>query len=412
MDKKDGTGEDYSLEILPETDFEEMDNDEEDSGSREFRLRRWQKVLLAVFAVIVIAAGSLTGSFFFLRARGEKSLKTEVPETAEQVTPQEREGLFITYNGKEYRYNDDIINFLCLGIDKDIPIEEKRETGSEGLADAVLLVSIDVDAGQISLLAIPRETIVPVRVQDTGGNFVKNENKQITLQYAYGQTAEDSCELMVDAVSNLLFKVPIQRYCSINFQAVPTLNDAIGGVDVEVLEDVWGDHCTLYAGTTEHLDGYEALDYIQWRYEWAPETSMGRLERQKQYMMNYFNQAKTVVKDDPTLPVRVFRELDGNMCTNITVDDLTYLVPELLDISLDTDNIAMIPGEVTEAGEYEEYHVYEDELKDLVISRFYEEVEPETDEDSGNSKGHKSDYKRMEKTGTQRRTGPDNGISP
>ena len=383
MDKKDGTGEDYSLEILPETDFEEMDKDEEDSGSREFRLRRWQKVLLAVFAVIVIAAGSLTGSFFFLRARGEKSLKTEVPETVEQVTPQEREGLFITYNGKEYRYNDDIINFLCLGIDKDIPIEEKRETGSEGLADAVLLVSIDVNAGQISLLAIPRETIVPVRVQDTGGNFVKNENKQITLQYAYGQTAEDSCELMVDAVSNLLFKVPIQRYCSINFQAVPTLNDAIGGVDVEVLEDVWGDHCTLYAGTTEHLDGYEALDYIQWRYEWAPETSMGRLERQKQYMMNYFNQAKTVVKDDPTLPVRVFRELDGNMCTNITVDDLTYLVPELLDISLDTDNIAMIPGEVTEAGEYEEYHVYEDELKDLVISRFYEEVEPETDEDSG-----------------------------
>ena len=370
MDKKDGTGEDYSLEILPETDFEEMDNDEEDSGSREFRLRRWQKVLLAVFAVIVIAAGSLTGSFFFLRARGEKSLKTEVPETAEQVTPQEREGLFITYNGKEYRYNDDIINFLCLGIDKDIPIEEKRETGSEGLADAVLLASIDVNAGQISLLAIPRETIVPVRVQDTGGNFVKNENKQITLQYAYGQTAEDSCELMVDAVSNLLFKVPIQRYCSINFQAVPTLNDAIGGVDVEVLEDVWGDHCTLYAGTTEHLDGYEALDYIQWRYEWAPET-------------NYFNQAKTVVKDDPTLPVRVFRELDGNMCTNITVDDLTYLVPELLDISLDTDNIAMIPGEVTEAGEYEEYHVYEDELKDLVISRFYEEVEPETEEDSG-----------------------------
>lgn len=383
MDKKDGTGEDYSLEILPETDFEEMDNDEEDSGSREFRLRRWQKVLLAVFAVIVIAAGSLTGIFFFLRARGEKSLKTEVPETAEQVTPQEREGLFITYNGKEYRYNDDIINFLCLGIDKDIPIEEKRETGSEGLADAVLLVSIDVNAGRISLLAIPRETIVPVRVQDTGGNFVKNENKQITLQYAYGQTAEDSCELMVDAVSNLLFKVPIQRYCSINFQAVPTLNDAIGGVDVEVLEDVWGDHCTLYAGTTEHLDGYEALDYIQWRYEWAPETSMGRLERQKQYMMNYFNQAKSVVKDDPTLPVRVFRELDGNMCTNITVDDLTYLVPELLDISLDTDNIAMIPGEVTEAGEYEEYHVYEDELKDLVISRFYEEVEAETEEDSG-----------------------------
>ena len=153
---------------------------------------------------------------------------------------------------------------------------------------------------------------------------------------------------------------------------------AIGGVDVEVLEDIWGEHCTLYQGTVAHLDGYEALDYIRWRAEWEAGSSMTRLERQKQYMSNYFAQAKEAVKSDLTLPVRVFGELSGNMCTNVTVEDITYLVPELLDISLDTENIAMVPGEVTQPGEYEEYHVYEEELKQLVVNMFYEEVASET----------------------------------
>ena len=194
---------------------------------------------------------------------------------------------------------------------------------------------------------------------------------------------------MTDTVSNLLFRLPIQRYCSINFEAVPTLNDAIGGVDVDVLEDIYGEHCTLYAGTTEHLEGYEALDYIRWRDEWVAESSMGRLERQKQYMSNYFNQAKDAVKKDLTLPVKVFQELGANMCTNITVEDITYLVPELLDITLDTENIAMVPGEVVQGEEFEEYHVDDDALKDLVISRYYEEVHPE--DDGGTSSGTSDD---------------------
>lgn len=354
-----------------------------DMEKKKSRLKRWQKICLVVAAVIAVLTASVAGSFLYLRAKGEKSLKVRVSET--QNGENVRDGIFITYKGKEYQYNENIINFLCLGIDKDIPIEEKRDTGSEGLADAVLLVSVDVEDNRISLLAIPRDTVVPVKVQDAKGNFVRTENGQITLQYAYGKTAEDSCELMMDSVSNLLYKVPIQKYCSINFQAVPTLNDAIGGVDVEVLEDIWGEHCTLYKGTTAHLEGYEALDYVRWRAEWEAGSSMTRLERQKQYMNNYFAQAKDAVKSDLTLPVRVFGDLKGNMCTNITVEDITYLVPELLDITLDTENIAMIPGEVTQPGEYEEYHVNEEELKELVVNMFYEEIASEGEAESDGS---------------------------
>lgn len=322
--------------------------------------RRYRKAATGIFVMGIL----LIGSFFCLRETGRRNL----------IVGEEQNVASVIYQGKEYKYKENMINILCLGIDKDLPIEEKRESGSEGLADAVLLVSIDMQEKELYLLAIPRDTTISIKVQDTKGEFVRTEKGQITLQYAYGETAENSCELMMEAVSNLLYQIPIQRYCSINFQAVPLLNDAIGGVDVKVLEDIQGDHCILYEGRNVHLEGYEALDYIRWRDEETTASSMTRLDRQKQYMRNYFEQAKTVVKSNPTLPVRVYQQLEGNICTSITIEDLTYLVPELMDISFEEEYLYVIPGEVVQSGKYEEYHIREDELKEMILDIFYETV--------------------------------------
>ena len=383
----DGDSSDFSLEVLYEDSFEDrpLDDDSWDDdghrhrhkhGHHEHRKhrssKRWKKIMLGLIAVIVVGIAGLTGGFFYLRAQGEKNLKTDVSVAGD--SEQVREGIFVTYNGKEYQYNEDVINFLCLGIDKDIPIEEKRGGISEGLADAIILISVNVESGQIKLLAIPRDTIVPVKVIDSAGYFVKTADLQITLQYMYGETATDSCELMVDAVSELLYKVPIQRYCSINFEAIPILNDSIGGVDVQVLEDVEISGRTYRAGETVHLAGDMALDYVRERDTNVFGSSLGRLERQKQYISNYFATAKNVVRDNMTLPVTIYQNLQGNMCTNITVEDLAYLVPELLDVSLTADNMTMIPGEVIQPDDHEQYIANKEQLRDLVINFFYEEV--------------------------------------
>ena len=62
------------------------------------------------------------------------------------------------------------------------------------------------------------------------------------------------------------------------------------------------------------------------------------------------------------------------MCTNITVEDIAYLVPKLLDVSLTGEDIIMVPGEIVQPGEYEEYHVNTDQLKEIVINNFYKEI--------------------------------------
>ena len=371
---------DFSTGILYEDSFEDRPLDDTGESSEHstgilkkfLSMKRWKKIVLCVVTALVVVVAGLAGSFFCLRAQGEKNLKTEVVKTGKAKG--EREGLFVTYNDKEYQYNEDIINFLCLGIDKDVSMEEMQTDGNEGLADAVVLISVNVENGQIKILAIPRDTMVPVKVVDETGHFVKNANQQITLQYVYGSNAAMSCELMVDAVSNLLYKVPIQRYCSINLSAVTVLNDTIGGVDVQVLEDVHISGKNYHAGDVLHLQGTMALDYIRDRDCDIFGSSMGRLERQKQYMSNYFSTAVDAIKADMTLPMTLFQSLQGNMCTNITTEDIAYLVPELLDVSLNMEDMSMVPGEVTQPGELEEYIVNTDQLKELVINYFYEEV--------------------------------------
>ena len=371
---------DFSTGILYEDSFEDRPLDDTGESSEHstgilkkfLSMKKWKKIVLCVVTALVVVVAGLAGSFFYLRAQGEKNLKTEVVKTGKAKG--EREGLFVTYNDKEYQYNEDIINFLCLGIDKDVSMEEMQTDGNEGLADAVVLISVNVENGQIKILAIPRDTMVPVKVVDETGHFVKNANQQITLQYVYGSNAVMSCELMVDAVSNLLYKVPIQRYCSINLSAVTVLNDTIGGVDVQVLEDVHISGKNYHAGDVLHLQGTMALDYIRDRDCDIFGSSMGRLERQKQYMSNYFSTAVDAIKADMTLPMTLFQSLQGNMCTNITTEDIAYLVPELLDVSLNMEDMSMVPGEVTQPGELEEYIVNTDQLKELVINYFYEEV--------------------------------------
>lgn len=290
-------------------------------------------------------------------------------------TPEARkEGLFITYKGKEYQYNEDVINFLCLGIDNSTPVEQANEMKGQGLADAIILVSINVESGKIKILAIPRDTYVPVKMYNDQGKFLGEKNMQLTLQYYYGKTAKDSCELMVNTVSNLLFKVPIQRYCAINLEAIPILNDAVGGVDVQVLGDVEVGGRPYHAGETIHLQGKMAEDYIRDRDCDVFASSMSRLERQKQYMTNYFATAMAQVRNDLTLPVSIYQSLQGNMYTNISVEDITYLAPEMLDVTLTAEDMSMIPGEVTQPDDHEAYMVNSEQLKELVVNFFYTEV--------------------------------------
>lgn len=338
----------------------------------------WVRVclFLVVFIVVVVSA------FFVIRANSEKRLKSEARKnSAANTTETETKKAYdLEYEGKKYAYKEDIINILCLGIDKELEMNQARETGSMGLADAIFILSIDTKENRMRVIAIPRDTIVPIKILDTDGNNMGTEKKQITLQFAYGKTAEESGKLMVDTVSQVMYKLPIQRYCAINFQALPVMNDAIGGVEVTVLEDMTWWRAEFTEGNTLLLKGDVALDYVRQRNEYVQASSMSRIERQKQYLMAFAAKAKEAVKQDLTIPVTLFQSIQSNMTTDVKLDEITYLSTELLETNFSSEDVFMVPGDVVMGAEYEEYHVNEEALKKIIVEVFYEEVKEEVEE--------------------------------
>ena len=87
----------------------------------------------------------------------------------------------------------------------------------------------------VSIITVNRNTMAPVDVYDEDGIYMGQYVKQITLQHGYGDGKELSCERTVTAVSRLFHNLPINGYVAINMDAIPALNDAVGGVPVTVL---------------------------------------------------------------------------------------------------------------------------------------------------------------------------------
>ena len=86
---------------------------------------------------------------------------------------------------------------------------------------------------------------------------------QLALAHTYGSGEEDSCENTVLAVSNLLYGMEIDHYVSLTMDGVALLNDLVGGVPVEVLDDFSGIDDSLVQGETVTLRGRQALTYVR-----------------------------------------------------------------------------------------------------------------------------------------------------
>lgn len=350
---------DDSIEVLS---IEDLCEDKE--AHHDKKGRQGKKIFLIIAAAVCILIICGVSAFLAFRSIGERSMKAEAADD------------FILYNGKKYQYREEVINILCLGIDKSEAMEKKIESRDIlGMADAVIVASIDTEKNTLQMIAIPRDTMTNVTMTSESGEITGKEEMELCYQYGYGKRAEQSGQLMANAVSELLYNVPIEKFCAINFEALPVLNDAIGGVDVVLQEDLAEYEPTFVEGSQLHLEGEYALKFVRVRNRKDIEGVYKRTQRQKQYAIAFLEKAKSVVSNDISLPVKIFQEMQENMSTNITVADITYLVPELLDMSVSEDVVQMLPGESVAGEEFLEFHVDKAATKEMVINTFYKEVE-------------------------------------
>lgn len=346
--------------------------------------------ILAVIAVILVNVWRSTGRASLLQhaqgnstdaaqamqeAANEKNSETSATQEAEE-SYELQEGQ-IRYNGKTYQYKDNLMNILCLGIDSRDGIAKEKTPGKAGQADCVILAVLDDEAKTVQLINISRDSMVPVHVYATDGSFVEDRTEQLALQYAYGNGRDWSCQLMEQAVSDLFYGLPIHGYCALSMNSIASLNDTVGGVTVTVPEELAELKPKLFtAGETITLKGNRANEFVRARAVNSPDVASNnkRIARQKAYAVAFVNQLKQGMKEDMTLPVKLYQTAEKQMVTSLSLDQAVYLCTEYMNCSFDADNIYTIDGAVTMGEKYAEFNVDDDALYQLILDIFYEEV--------------------------------------
>lgn len=282
----------------------------------------------------------------------------------------------IRHQGKTYRYNEDILTFLVLGVDNMDKVSAVKNYTKGGQSDAMFLIVLNPHSKEISIIAINRDTMTEVAVYDKNNTYLSTVVTQLTLQHGYGDGKEISCERTVEAVSNLFYNLPIHGYCAVNMGAIPAINDSVGGVAVQLLEKIPYGSAAMQneIGQTVRAEGMDAMQYLKYRDTKTFDSVSLRLARQKQYLSAFVGTAKEKTKADITFPVSLYNTISDYMVTNVTTSEISYLAPEVLNYSFNADDIYSLKGETVAGEKFEEFYPDEEALYELIIEVFYEPV--------------------------------------
>lgn len=359
-------------------------------GKKRPGLRLWMKILLGV----ILASGIAYLSFEAVRAIGGANLKKKARQSApelvqrpdEEMSPEQlpespeeerwQEG-WIRYQGRIYAYNEDIRTFLFMGIDKNSDVEEVEEGTEGGQADALFLAVLNPHRKLIQVIGINRNTMTDIDVYDDQGEYVTTTQAQIAVQHGFGNGLEESCDYQQRAVERLFYQLPIHGYAAVNMSAISTINDAVGGVDVTVQEDLTKVDKTLTEGALVHLTGESAFWYVKYRDAEEFGSADRRLARQKQYLNALIKAAKQAAGEDITVAGRLYQAISAQMVTNISLDEVVYLAPLLVNYRFDADSFYMLEGETVMGERFEEFYADEDALYEMILEIFYEEMKDE-----------------------------------
>lgn len=239
---------------------------------------------------------------------------------------------------------EDCHTFLVVGMDD-----------GNGNTDTIMAVTYDVKGKHVSVVSIPRDTLVDV----------PRTIKKINAAYSVGGLEELQRE--VSAVLGF----PVDHYVTVNLRGFKALVDAVEGVDFEVpvamnYDDPTQDLHIHLAKGMQHLDGEKALQLVRFRSGYA-NADIGRIETQQKFLKAL---AKKLISWNSVTKINNFLNIFAqNVKTDLSVGNLAYFGLAALD--LDTANgISMntLPGDglVTYKGIPYYYELYPDQVLEII----------------------------------------------
>lgn len=275
----------------------------------------------------------------------------------------------IKYNGVEYVLKKNIETFLVLGLDKFDGLSSAASYNNDKQADFLMLFVFDNDTKQCTAIHINRDTMVDIDVLGVSGKKIDTVYKQIALSHTYGNGKDLSCHNTANSVSSLLKGMKVNHYASVTLDSVAIINDLVGGVQVQVLDDFTGIDDSLVKGETVILKGTQALTYVQTRKGLDDSSNSARMQRQQQYINALFSAFNECVESNDEFIVDATIEVAEHMISDRSATQLQALTNKFGEYEF--LGIESLVGESVLGKEYMEFYPDEEALEKMIIELFY-----------------------------------------
>ena len=273
---------------------------------RKHSLRRSVLRGVIIALVVVLVCGGVAFAMWI------NNVQTRM-NNRQVITPELQQSLADTTQDSTPSEPNDPYYVLLLGTDG-------RPGETDYRADTIILARIDPPNKRVTLLSIPRDTMV--------------EWKGTTMKIN-GVHTYDGAAGMVQIVSEKC-GVQISHYAEIAFDGLATLTDAMGGVTVDVdqhMKDTENfDEVTELEPGIQTLDGEQALFYCRCRH--FPDGDYTRMRHQRTFIKAMLNQL--LATNDPTKIVSLVDATADVITTDLSVSDIVSLASEM--VGMDTEN--------------------------------------------------------------------------
>lgn len=276
----------------------------------------------------------------------------------------ETEQTELTIGDKDYVSDDNINSYLIIGTDAGGEDQGEKYQGT--LADFLALLIIDNTTERFAFIQVDRNSMVDIQTVDAEGNFETMGEQQLCLAHWYGKNDNQRNNNTVLNVSELLGGLAIDDYYTINMADMDKINNAIGGVVVDIEEDMTSVDPEFVQGTSVHLTDGQAEKFVRARMSVGDGSNKGRMRRQRQYMQKAYSMVMDQLRENPEYVNELYDQLKGDVQTSSSGGDLSRLTNHMLQYEnlgiLEFEGSTKLGDTQGDGIDHEEFYVNEESI--------------------------------------------------
>jgi anionic cell wall polymer biosynthesis LytR-Cps2A-Psr (LCP) family protein len=157
-------------------------------------------------------------------------------------------------------------------------------------------------------------------------------------------------------------------YVAMNMDAIPILNDGVGGVTVNVTEDFSGVDPSILRGEMK-LMGQQSINYVRTRKDVGDQLNLSRIDRQKEYIGNFLEAFVKAYEGNPQFALSTYDTVSPYIVSDCSGTTISALVDRYGNYEI--VEVVSPEGENVMGEEYFEFYVDEEKLDALILRLFY-----------------------------------------